>query len=146
VVFSDGEDTASWVPGEAVIELARRSEAVVYCIRVENASQQSPTAFRLDRRSGFHQSPGRATPADYFRTFMDVVADETGGEVLSLADSAGLESTFLRVLTRFRSRYLLSYTPQGVDASGWHTIEVELKNRRGEVRARRGYFRGDGTM
>jgi hypothetical protein len=33
-----------------------------------------------------------------------------------------------------------------VDASGWHTIEVKLKNRRGEVRARRGYFRGDGTM
>ena len=30
--------------------------------------------------------------------------------------------------------------------SGWHAIEVKLKNRRGDVRARPGYLRGDDPM
>ena len=44
-------------------------------------------------------------------------------------------------MTEFRSRYLLTYTPQSVDAGGWHPIEVRLKNKKGKVTARRGYMR-----
>jgi hypothetical protein len=40
-----------------------------------------------------------------------------------------------------RSRYLLTYTPKGVDASGWHPIEVKVKGARGRVTARRGYVK-----
>jgi hypothetical protein len=39
------------------------------------------------------------------------------------------------------SRYLITYTPRGVDARGWHPLEVKLKGRRGNVTARRGYLR-----
>jgi hypothetical protein len=31
--------------------------------------------------------------------------------------------------------------PDGVQPDGWHRIEVKLKNRRGDVTARRGYER-----
>ena len=44
-------------------------------------------------------------------------------------------------MTEFRTRYLLTYTPRGVDAGGWHPIEVRLKNKKGKVTARRGYMR-----
>jgi VWFA-related protein len=142
LVFSDGADTASWLPGEAVIDLARRSDAVVYGVRIDNAAVQ-PTAFRLERRFGFNQAPRRIAPREYFREFLDELSEETGGEVFRTKDSAGLKEAFLRVLTAFRNRYLLTYTPRNVEASGWHEIEVKLKNRRGEVRARRGYQRGD---
>jgi len=33
------------------------------------------------------------------------------------------------------------YVPQGVDTKGWHPIEVQLKNKKGKVAARRGYLR-----
>jgi hypothetical protein len=43
-------------------------------------------------------------------------------------------------MTEFRQRYELTYTPTGVAQDGWHTIEVKLRGRRGDVKARRGYF------
>jgi hypothetical protein len=35
---------------------------------------------------------------------------------------------------------VLSYTPTGVSATGWHRLGVKLKGKRGKVTARRGYF------
>ena len=141
LIFSDGADTASWLPGEAVLDLARRSNAVVYVVSV--ASGAAPTMFRLERRYGFIQPSRRMSPLEYFRPFLSTLSEETGGEVLTMKDTAGLKTVFLRVLSQFRSRYLLTYTPSGVDVTGWHTIDVRLKNRRGDVRARPGYLRGE---
>jgi VWFA-related protein len=140
LIFTDGADTASWLPGEAVLDLARRCNAVVYAIRAD--TKDGPTSFRLERRSGFMQAPRRMNPSEYLRPFLDELAEETGGDVLLMSASAELKSAFLKVLSQFRSRYLLTYTPSGVDVDGWHAIEVKLKNRRGDVRARRGYLRG----
>lgn len=47
----------------------------------------------------------------------------------------------MHIMTEFRTRYLLTYTPSGVEKSGWHPIEVKLKNKKGKVTARRGYLR-----
>jgi len=41
----------------------------------------------------------------------------------------------------FRTRYLITYTPRGVDQAGWHPLEVKLKAKRGKVTARRGYMK-----
>lgn len=144
LIFSDGADTSSWLPGEVVVDLARRSNAVIYAISAD--SRARPTWFRLERRYGFIHPPRRANPLEYFRPILDELSDATGGEALTMAGSAGLEAAFLRVLSQFRSRYLLTYTPTGVDVTGWHAIEVKLKNRRGDVRARPGYLRGDDPM
>jgi hypothetical protein len=35
-----------------------------------------------------------------------------------------------------RSRYVLSYAPEGVAFSGWHALDVRLKKGKGEVLAR----------
>jgi hypothetical protein len=39
-----------------------------------------------------------------------------------------------------KSRYPLTFCPKGAAEEGWHRLEVKLKNRKGEVRARRGYY------
>jgi hypothetical protein len=44
------------------------------------------------------------------------------------------------MLQEMRSRYLLTYSPSGVEPGGWHTLTVRLKNKSGRVTARRGYF------
>jgi hypothetical protein len=45
------------------------------------------------------------------------------------------------VLGDIRARYVLSYAPGGVDAAGWHALEVRLKRVEGDVLARPGYWR-----
>jgi hypothetical protein len=114
IVLSDGADTASFLRPEGVLATAKRTDAVVYAV-----------------------SAGRSRPD----RFLEDLADVTGGRVLR-ADAASLRPTFLTVFNEFRQRYLLSYTPRGVSPTGWHQLNVRLTEKRGAVRARRGYLAG----
>ena len=89
-----------------------------------------------DHSSGIELRPPRGD-----RALLDIVSEETGGRLLHVRGGAELRGTFLNVLQEFRSRYVLSYEPQGVASGGWHTVNVRLKNRRGNIVARRGYLR-----
>ena len=77
-----------------------------------------------------------ALPRD---SFLRDLGDETGGGVLQIASTAELRPAFLRILDEFRQRYLISYSPAGVSASGWHPVSVRVKGRRLDVRTRAGY-------
>lgn len=130
LLFSDGRDTSSWLTARKLVDAARRSDVVVYPVTIRTV-----TPFK------FH-GPGRALPHERepSERLVGALADDTGGRVFFATDEAGLEATFLSVLQEFRQRYVLGYTPTGVAERGWHTIEVKLRGRSGEVRARRGYF------
>ena len=69
----------------------------------------------------------------------DQLARETGGMVVTTTPGENLASTFRRTLADFRSSYVLYFTPQGVERTGSHTIDVRVKQDGTEVRARRGY-------
>ena len=69
----------------------------------------------------------------------DQLARETGGLVVAATAGERLASTFRRMLAEFRASYVLYFTPQGVDRSGAHTIDVRVKQDGTDVRARRGY-------
>ena len=158
LMFSDGADTASWLPGPHVIEIARRNEAVVYAVTLETDSVYVPShtagfagsiirraepanGYRLDFRSGIQDPIRKAPTATLLEPFLDALAAETGGKVFDAESSDRLRETFVRIVNEFRSRYLITYTPRGVAAGGWHPIEVTLKGRKGKVTARRGYLR-----
>ena len=114
IVFSDGVDTSSWLPASAVLDTARRSGVVSYAVSVRSAIR----------------------PA-----FLEELTALTGGRLFEVERTQNLESVFLGVLEEFRHRYLVSYTPRGVTASGWHQLDVRVK-RRGTVKARPGYLAG----
>jgi hypothetical protein len=65
-----------------------------------------------------------------------------GGRRWSAESSRDLRELFGRVLNELRSRYLLTYYPSGVERQGWHDVKVSLRNARGDVTARPGYFVG----
>jgi VWFA-related protein len=113
MVFSDGVDTASWLSPEMVLETAKRSDAVVYSVSI-----------------------GRRT------RFLRDLGAFTGGAVVDVESTKDLSAAFLRILDEFRHRYLVSYSPEGVAAAGWHRLEVRLKGRSAAVKARPGYLRG----
>jgi len=140
LMFSDGADTASWLPGEHVIELAQRTDAVVYVVTLARQGRREP-GYRADFTSGLQPRLDNVSAPVFMERFVDRLADESGGAVLQADDSAALRSTFEQLMLEFRSRYLLTYTPAGVEATGWHPIEVKLTHGAGRVVARRGYLR-----
>ena len=113
LVFSDGVDTASWLGAGQIIETAKRSDAVVYAL-----------------------SPKGAGSVPFLRE----LTDQTGGSTIEVESLRDLSARFVAILEEFRHRYLLSYSPKGVTAPGWHRLEVKLKNRRATVKARPGYI------
>jgi VWFA-related protein len=152
LIFSDGADTASWLPGKNVLDIARRADAVVYAVTLAGAPREmivdgwkitgsAVTGYRLDFRSGIQGSIAPAKPEILMEPFLDALTADTGGKVLNAERSEQLQDAFVGIVKEFRSRYLLTYTPKGVDAGGWHPIQVTLKGRKGTVTARRGYLR-----
>ena len=140
LLFSDGHDTASWLPGVSVIEAAHRSEAVVYAVGLTSPYVRAP-GYRLDFRSGPQPAPENMAPRVLAEPLLPALADQTGGKFLTTDRSDKLRETFVQIVNEFRTRYLLTYTPRGVDVGGWHPIDVRLKGRRGTITARRGYLK-----
>jgi len=117
VVFSDGIDNLSWLSASDVVEAASRSNAIVYGVAV--------------RGKGDQKVP-----------FLGDVVRATGGRLFEASSERNLRERFLDVLGDIRSRYVLSYSPAGTGAAGWHTLAVRLKRGKGDVLARPGYWRG----
>ncbi len=114
IVFSDGVDTSSWLSAESVLETARRGEVVVYGVEVGQ--------------------PRASFPRD--------LTEVTGGRLFAIESTKDLSAAFSKILDEFRNRYLISYSPQGVEPSGWHRLEVRVRHRGAAVKARPGYFAG----
>jgi VWFA-related protein len=115
IVFSDGVDTASWLPGDRVLDAARRSDVVVYGVSVRGTDRP-----------------------DFLRELCRL----SGGSLLEVDSTRDLGGAFVRLLQEFRQRYLLNYSPRGVSSEGWHEIKVTVKRRRATVSARAGYAAG----
>ena len=112
VVCTDGYDTASWLTSDEVVEAARRSNAVIYAVTSADAGEQSE---------------------------LKELTDATGGQTMQVASSGDLADTFRRVLSDFRSRYVLAFTPRDVEPGGAHRLDVRVKRPNLTVKARPGY-------
>ena len=110
LVFTDGHDTASWLSDDAVVDTARRAGVVLHVVRTE-----------VD-------------------AFLNRIVDASGGRSWSATSDRQLRELFTHALDEMRARYLLTYTPSGVNAPGWHELKVKVKNQRADVTARPGYF------
>lgn len=113
VVCTDGNDTASWLEPEEVLESAKRSNAVIYAVTASEPRRHSP---------------------------LKDLTDATGGQFLQIASSADLRGAFQKILRDFRSRYILTYVPAGVPAGGFHRLDVRVKRSGLTVKARPGYI------
>jgi VWFA-related protein len=134
-VFSDGRDTSSWLTSEAVLETAknaRRNDVVVYAVSTAKLKPKSYVWPRFETGSGdrYFDSP-----------FLRNLTKTTGGNLVEIESEQGLFSAFHSILEEFRLRYLVTYTPKGVSADGWHKLDVRVKRSSATVKARSGYSR-----
>lgn len=117
LVMSDGEDTASWLSEQTVMEAVEHSDVVVYAIA-------------LPLRDA---NPWKPEPVS---SFLTRVTSATGGRWMPLSTRVGEQVA--EIMNEHANRYVLAFEPAAGTQPGWHRIEV--KTRRGNVIARRGYF------
>lgn len=112
IVLSDGVETGSWLRAADVAETAKRLDVVLFGVSI-------------------------GAPR---RNALDDIAEASGGELIRIESQTQLTAALETLMRDFRQRYLLSYTPEGVAAGGWHRLEVRVKRRGVRVQAREGYF------
>jgi Ca-activated chloride channel family protein len=122
VVLSDGEDTSSLVPFEEVLDLAKRSEVIVYTIGIRGRD--------LGAR-GFHD-------AEFvLRQF----AQETGGRAFFPTAASELESIYAQIADELASQYALAYSSRNPRRDGqWRRIVVRTTRPELAARTKQGYF------
>jgi VWFA-related protein len=138
LVFSDGIDTASWLPPEKVLATVRRSAVVPYAVVVGEAAATNTDGPAADPARPPEPREPRE-PLDATEGFFRDLVVSGGGVFMPAAETSQLERRFAEALDNFRQRYVLTYTPRGVDAPGWHPVTVKVKGQH-RVRASPGYL------
>jgi Ca-activated chloride channel family protein len=161
VVISDGNDTSSATTPRELREMIRQSEVLVYAIGVDgrlNTSMRGgfpprtpfPLPFPIPGRGGrgFPVPPpiggggsaGRGSGGDGLDAgALRQVTDDTGGRTEVVRDFSDLDGATERIADELSKQYYLGYASPGKKDGRWHTIRVEVRDRRLHVRARRGY-------
>jgi Ca-activated chloride channel family protein len=123
VLLSDGEDTASLVTDEQVLELARTTEIGIYSISLRSGRAQ-------DR--AFSQ-------ASYV---LNSLSRETGGQVYTPNSLSELDSVYDRIAEELRTQYSLGYVSSNRRRDGkWRRIVVRVPERTDlQIRHKLGYY------
>ncbi len=132
VLFTDGQDDASWLENDDVLQAARESSTLLQVVGTETRG------LRLARSSqGAGFSPVANEPG--FVYLLRRAAEITGGTYWAVDSEDHLEATFRKVLETANARYVLRYEPQGVARPGRHRLEVSVRRGGVDVRARQEY-------
>jgi Ca-activated chloride channel family protein len=118
ILVSDGEDNQSEVTKAQAIEMAQRSEVIIYAISTDD----SGLVMRGDK-------------------VLQQMAEATGGRAFFPFKMKDITRSFAAIEDELRSQYIVSYKPADFDADGrYRTIEISSVKKDLQVRARKGYF------
>jgi Ca-activated chloride channel family protein len=119
ILLSDGEDNQSHVTREEAIEMAQRSEAIVYTISTNVSGTKAPGDKVLER-----------------------IADATGGRAFFPFQIRDVANAFAEIQDELRSQYAIAYKPADFKTDGhYRTIEIVTTDRKSyRVRSRRGWY------
>jgi Ca-activated chloride channel family protein len=132
VIITDGEDTYSRAELQDVIDIAQRTDTII---------------FAISTKGGFAGSTVPGVEAgivkDRSDKILDEICDKTGGDAFYTGDMLALERAFTRISKQLRSQYILQYEPTNKTYDGkYRKIEVKLINpqKNWEIQFKRGYW------
>jgi Ca-activated chloride channel family protein len=137
VLLSDGVDSQSALDGQDVLEFARRSQAMVYWIRLLKPDESLEEENRPQLASAWR------TPADYRRqeSSLQKVVELTGGRTIPVRSADDITPVFIEILRELREQYALGYYPTVHRKDGsWHGVKVRVDLLNVEVRTTEGYL------
>jgi Ca-activated chloride channel homolog len=122
VVLSDGEDTSSLVPFEEVLDLAKRSEVIVYTIGIRGRDLGA-----------------RGFPEAEF--VLKQFAQETGGRAFFPTGATELDAIYAQIADELAAQYALAYSSRNPRRDGqWRRIVVRTTKPALAARTKQGYF------
>ena len=123
VMLSDGEDTSSLVEFDEVLELAKRSDTVIYSIGLRSRD--------IRTRRGFRE-------ADFV---LRQLAQETGGRAFFPEQAEDLPAIYQRISDELSSQYTLGYISKNPLQDGrWRRIVVRVDRPNVAARTKQGYY------
>ncbi len=137
VLLSDGVDSHSVLSMSEVAEHARRSQALIYWLRLPYRKAAGKTGDELPSIS----SPWRDTEG-YNREIelLRRTVTESGGRVELLSSLAEITPAFAGILAELREQYVLGFYPEHARHDGsWRRLNVRVRSPGAEVRCREGY-------
>ena len=126
VLLSDGEDTASLVSDEQVLDLARKTEINIYAISLRGRAV--PERSRLKFSQAAH--------------LLTSLTQDTGGQVHFPNSISELDAVYDRIADELRTQYSLGYVSSNRRSDGkWRRIVVRVPTRADLlVRHKLGYY------
>jgi len=163
LLISDGNDTNSATSVGSLRQQIRESEVLVYALGIDGSGRRvdgarppvqiplpMPFPFPGGRRprggfppigggsgggGGWPGAPGDRVNADALRQ----ITDDTGGRTEIVRGSEGLGPATARIADELSKQYYLGYSSNTERDGQWHSIRVNVRDRRLTVRARKGY-------
>lgn len=121
IVLSDARDNTSFFDEAALIDVAKRTDAVVYTVLPS----------------------GDGSDATGYASRLQSLSLLTGGRLVPGVRDTQISSVLIDAINEFRHSYVLRYTLKGANTPGWHKLTVKVRGPRFyTVRARAGYFLG----
>jgi Ca-activated chloride channel homolog len=116
ILISNGEDKQSRAYRNEAIEMAQRSDVIIYTVSTNS--------------SNIHDSVGDHN--------LQALADATGGRSFKLEELTDAPN---EIRGELRCQYLISYRPYDLVPNGqFHSVQIIPENKRLKVRVRNGYF------
>jgi VWFA-related protein len=156
IVLSDGVDTASKESLEEAIESAQRANTVVYSILFKddeaygNGGGFGRTGISIPGMGGSRGGMGgpgrggRRYPEQHAdgKKVLERISKETGGRLFEVSKKESVDQIYAQIQEELRNQYSLGYTPDrgGASESGYHKIQVAVKQKDVTVQAREGYY------
>jgi VWFA-related protein len=126
ILVTDGEDQGSTYTVKNAIEVAQKSDAIVFSI------------FYVDR--AFYSGGGFAIGGGN-EGALKKISDETGGHVFTVSNKHPLSEVFKEIQEELRNQYSIGYTPTNATRDGtFRRIEIKTDNSDYHAQARAGYY------
>jgi len=127
VLLSDGDDTSSLIEFDQVLDLAKRSEVVIYAIGL----RQGEIARREFKEAEF---------------VLKQLANETGGRAFFPTDARELAKIYQGIWDELSSQYAIAYSSANPKRDGaWRRVQVRLLRPNITARTKLGYYGPTGS-
>jgi Ca-activated chloride channel family protein len=128
LMLSDGEDTTSLLNYEVVLDLAKRSDVIIYAIGLRDRTRSE------DR--GFNE----------FDYVLRTLAQSTGGRAVFIQDIGELIGVYTQIADELANQYTLGYQSRNQKRDGaWRQVSVRVARPNVSARTRAGYYAPHGV-
>jgi VWFA-related protein len=144
IILSDGVDHGSKESLPTAIEMAQRSDTIVYSILFKDDEGYGNSMARMGGMGGGGRRGGRFPQQERpdGKKILEQISKETGGRLFEVSKKETIDKIYADIEEELRNQYSLGYAPDKNAGPGYHKIQLTLKQKDLVIQARDGYYSG----